>query len=79
MTPEETERRLDEIEGRCEAATPGPWDEVNMFKILRFGPDRWADHSKDQLNARFIAYARDDIPELLALARRALLAEKEGG
>lgn len=75
-------KRLDEIEARVEAATPGPWGSGNATPT--FGKSMWDAvlHSvawSDPIaycnysgsDARFIAAARTDVPYLLAIARAA--------
>jgi hypothetical protein len=67
--------RLDEIEARAAAATPGPWvgDEFEMTapKAPTFQAGNvklvWADdYHMNEWDAEFIKHAREDIPWLLA-------------
>jgi len=71
------QKRLDEIHGRCAAATPGPWQmcgndvfsvrDNHMDRVLLFsmtGADGF------RANAEFAAHARQDIPDLLAEVER---------
>lgn len=37
--------------------TKGPWNYENILKILRVGPDRYANHIDDEANAQLIASA----------------------
>lgn len=72
------EARLQDIESRCNAATPGPWEEVaESGEWWISGPDISADYVMStnagdikQADADFIAYARTDIPALIAEVRR---------
>ena len=78
MTPEQ-EKRRDDIRGRCDEATPGPWEMTTMeipdapdWNNIVFGRkpggavarDIWDASCED---AEFIASARDDVPWLLSL------------
>jgi hypothetical protein len=71
LTPED----LAAIEARCEAATPGPWESLDS-QVMR--DVRWrrgpiasclSSYESSQLDAKFIAAARTDIPRLLAALR----------
>ena len=74
ITPE----RLMEIEAREKAATPGPW----TYKVRRDGsiyismgnptkgPHQQADFYFNEPEAAFTTEARQDIPDLIAEARR---------
>lgn len=89
-TPEETTKWLDEVEARCEAATPAPWeacprhvhntgdqDEMSGLGWEVDGPPEpmlRGQFSKAG-DAIFIAHARTDVPELIDWARRAVAAE----
>jgi len=66
-----SEARVKEIEERLQKASPGPWSAVNIYKILSFGPDAFADHRDDMPNAEFIAHAPDDIRYLLDELKKA--------
>lgn len=85
---EDTNKRLEEIKARCEAATKGPWDYDGMHPEIN-APDEWGMiismlrmHPGDEIlddfghafnpDFEFIANARDDIPWLLTQ-----LAERE--
>lgn len=59
---------LDAIKARYEAATEGPWDRCNT-SVDASGPGRIAAHV-DQPDAEFIAYARTDVPALVAEVER---------
>lgn len=81
--------RLEEIEARVAAATPGPWyhwpcdggpeySTVISIEVAANGPigrsDQICRASEDGENAEdldFIAFAREDIPALLAVAKAA--------
>ena len=82
MTDTMTPERLDEIEARANAATPGPWEwhpymgsgatlakpnhPFHELNILKTTDD-WPPVAAD---AEFIAAARTDVPALLAEVRR---------
>lgn len=54
-------KRLDEIEARLSAATPGPWTRT-----------QWEEEQPDvpwDADAEFIAHAREDVPALVAVVR----------
>lgn len=76
-------QRIDEIETRANAATPGPWTVSEDYSDV-LGPDGeqlasyWNPTSATR-NGEFIAHARTDVPVLLAEIRRlrALVAELE--
>ena len=69
------EKRLQEIEARAEAATPGPWEsgereirESFRGKAVAFAnsvSDTW-DQYQARKNARFIAHSREDTDWLVA-------------
>jgi len=75
-------QELEEIKAREEAATPGPWmfNERSFFEVHTQGVGLVAGvgiaQVDDNNNARFIAYARRDIPALVKEAER-LWAENE--
>lgn len=79
-----TDLRLDEIETRCNAATPGPWGVCTCSlngpcsneKGVRvsFCTDGLPDRADYPLDAEFIAHARQDIPSLIAEVRRLRIA-----
>lgn len=66
-----SEQRLSEIEARSDAAGPGPWSA---------SPAGWVDripHASinrtafvEVADAEFVAYARQDVPDLIAEVRR---------
>ena len=66
--------RLNEIRARAEAATPGPWRELDAaygMIVHDTGPDSaqivvLADSRFGGPDSTFIAHAREDIPYLLA-------------
>lgn len=72
----ETTRRLDEIKERCEKATPGPWTWEDCPPTLYAQRDRFrhglnllgrlSPDANGPANLHFIAYAREDVPYLLA-------------
>jgi hypothetical protein len=77
-----SDERLAEIEQRCAAATPGPWevrwgyyvhvpgDPFSLATVVScqtVPADRREEH---EANARLIAHAREDVPALLAEVRR---------
>ena len=81
MIPDE---RMAEIEKRCEAATDGPWEAEPScaggsygwwVAGYDYGTYRDADFEREE-DARFVAHARTDLPDLLT-AYKALLAENE--
>jgi len=80
-----SDERLAEIKARVEAATPGPWERNNLagrperevfagdYLIGDFGVGGWKDDEgadRVEINADFIAHARQDIPGLLAEVQR---------
>ena len=80
-----TDERLAEIKARADAATPGPWERNNLAGrperevfagdelIGDFGVGGWEDDEgadRVEINAEFIAHARQDIPDLLAEVER---------
>lgn len=89
---------LDEVEKRCNAATPGPWREGtfnvwndNLLMVVasterhtydagEYVPLQNKNDSlvREQDDAKFIAHAREDIPRLVLLARRAMSVEAGG-
>lgn len=78
--PDLTPERLDEIEARCEAATPGPWRNRDLLGVLgrpEDGVQICGGCTND--NRDFIAHARQDIPALIAAVRErdARIAELE--
>jgi hypothetical protein len=62
---------LDEIRGRLEAATPGPWWTPNhihpaeVFSGTGLGDDVCVAEEMTKRDAEFIAHAREDVPKLL--------------
>lgn len=72
--------RLDEIEARANAATEGPWEwdrhvRGNGHVVIGDGLRRAhlpEDVAGDAENAEFIAYARTDVPRLVAALRAVL-------
>lgn len=77
LNPEE----LAAMEARCEAATPGPWndrDELelrdpNGYAVVWFYPpntDLWEHQGTELHDANFIAHARTDMPRLIAEVKR---------
>lgn len=95
MTDDVTQR-LDEIEQRAVAATPGPWEvhaaAADARHVRADGPRDLAgvlikilvadvlvaeqDDPEGQVNAEFIAHAREDVPWLVGRLRAALHAER---
>jgi hypothetical protein len=64
---------IEAIRKRAEAATPGPWfDSETVYVVSNVSGDsiEWdADfiaETQEQSDAEFIAYAREDVPKLLA-------------
>lgn len=55
-------KRLDEIEARLSAATPGPWTRTQWEEEQPGVP--W------DADAEFIAHAREDVPALIAVVRK---------
>lgn len=74
--PEMDRQKLEEIEGRVRAATPGPW-RVGYHR--GFGEEHDLDGPPDGVraqfgrlaDARFVAAAREDVPELIEALRAA--------
>lgn len=75
-----TDDRLDEIEARADAATPGPWEahelEAAEYCVLRVseGDDDYGDDvcsAGSMTDAQFIAVAREDVPWLAEQLRDA--------
>ena len=77
--------RLDEIEARTNAATPGPWEAgCNDRHVLyvtteneefcaEYGPELYDSQGFfSDADTEFIAHARTDVPALVAVARYAL-------
>jgi len=69
------EKRLEAIEARTNAATPGPWEvreHEGMYALA--GPNGWPieDGNPDPAapNFVFVAHAREDVPDLVAEVRR---------
>lgn len=71
---------LDAIQQRADNATPGPWDsnggceiyttaEANTMQLWIGGTERFHDSNAGQVNADFIAHARQDVPALIARVR----------
>lgn len=80
---------LDEMQARCDAATPGPWKlkPVDDHKRIIFGPNgnSWgtdvgeidsddADYDEAMRTAEFVSHARTDMPRLIAALRVAMEA-----
>lgn len=75
-----TDKELDAVLARAEAATPGPWHATNQVRDDRVWQiedvkheDEICDLDNDERaehNARFIAHARTDVPALVAEVRR---------
>lgn len=74
------ETEMQEIEKRCEAATPGPWKTINYWNVYTSPKDgigvmvastehTGGDREEEAINADFIAHARQDIPALLSTVR----------
>ena len=72
--------RLNEIEARANAATPGPWEADGSAHVLTAGDTptfvaRCADPDESDagvLDAEFIAHARTDVPDMAAALRAVL-------
>lgn len=72
--------RLDEIQGRADAATHGPWERDNDYDIMGrrpgLSPDPELDpvigHLERDEDDEFIAHARADVPALVAALRAVL-------
>jgi hypothetical protein len=62
-------KMLEEIRKRAEAATPGPWREVNLYIESGDANERLAEVC-ESVDATFIAHAREDVPKLLAEVKR---------
>ena len=62
------DKRLAEIEARCNAATPGPWKNVGGYCDV-CASDREKEANR-QANAEFVVHARADVPDLLAEVKR---------
>ncbi len=71
--------RLDAIEARAAAATPGPWEVIDLIGSRPLRASVWTTEDgvhdvclaeeTTPADAAFIAQARTDIPALLAVAR----------
>ena len=85
-------KRLDEIEARANAASPGPWfdeernlDEPWDLTTVYYGfhngetPDRDLVAEAAYDNAEFIAHARQDVPALVAALRAVLELHPRAG
>ena len=80
-TPQLTEREVEEIEARADAATPGPWlvtdgqyidqydHHPNGIRLLSEGDYDANYHVFSQYDVAFIAHARTDIPALCRTLR----------
>lgn len=77
-----TSEELEQIQARCDAATPGPWtdmrDDHHFGQVLAIDYPTRIDHICDtppcddrEADMRFIAHAREDVPKLLAALREA--------
>ena len=68
--------RLKEIKERCEAATEGPWnavtDDDKRFWIESESGENWDNFNEPTVY--FIAHARTDVPMLLEMVDKLLLA-----
>ncbi|WP_438029101.1 hypothetical protein [Sorangium sp. So ce233] len=84
-----TKERIDEIKGRCDEATPGPWlqpleDEQRAIasaqrpttSLLALDVDNMAIFAREE-DATFAAKARTDVPELLGEVKRLRLLFEE--
>lgn len=76
---------LDEIEARCQRATPGPWESFVEGRDHTSGSSfiRTAEEDLEILVATpadqdFVAHARQDIPRLLAEVRALQIAANRG-
>lgn len=76
-----TEAELEAIEARANAATPGPWFDIDQFEedypveiALTNDPGKYGHEQKrsefTDADRDFIAHARTDIPTLVAEVRR---------
>lgn len=71
-----TEQQLREIEARCEAATPGPWESrvngntVRSYGVVSNARKICSSISTLTADAEFIAHSRQYIPALLAEVRQ---------
>lgn len=63
-----TDEELTEMQARCDAATPGPWNSFNRLIV-----DEYLCYKSD---GKFIDHARTDLPRLIAEVNR-LKAEVE--
>jgi hypothetical protein len=69
---------LDEIEARCDAASPGPWKYpyrgfpgvVGSKRGCLWTSGRHEGRVNHEADAEFIAHARQDVPDLIAEIRR---------
>jgi hypothetical protein len=79
--------RLDAIEARAAAATPGPWEVIDLIGSRPLRASVWTTEDgvhdvclaeeTTPADAAFIAAARTDIPALLAVARAARLVKAQ--
>jgi hypothetical protein len=77
-----TDKHLNEIEARANAASPGPWGCKWVYRgatrtafLMREEGDGW--FVGPNLDATFIAHARQDVPALIAEVRRLQAERKE--
>lgn len=79
MSETVTDTRLQEIEARCAAATPGPWSavrEAGQANAWHVATGRWVWHEPSRStfwseeDVSFMAHAREDIPALVVEVRR---------
>ncbi|WP_060905382.1 hypothetical protein [Streptomyces scabiei] len=79
MTSPLTTQQLDEIETRATAATSGPWTVSEDYADVLDSEGHHLASFWGQPVGEFIAYAREDVPALLAEVRRlnAALAEQQ--
>jgi hypothetical protein len=74
--------RLDDIKARVAAATPGPWEVIDLIGSRPAAASVWTDEDGDHdvclseetspADAAFIAHARTDIPDLLRVVEAAM-------
>ena len=84
--------RLNEIEARTNAATPGPWEagcnDRRMYHVVTENEEFFAEYGPELYDSQgffsdddteFIAHARADVPALVAALRAVLEIHQDGG
>jgi hypothetical protein len=61
---------IQEIEARCKAATPGPWEDTFYDAEWYVTGPEYTDVSFNESDTIFIAHSREDVPALVAEVKR---------